>query len=126
MTSRVHVASARRVRNAATPSSFGRRAADADAAAEVAQQMTDLLGSRPCLGEFTAESAEKSAEMGRLADGYAAEASALTLGATVVERVLRLQEAKCEAGSVSTALIHRAPPCMLCATAPPPRQAPVI
>ena len=76
--------------------------------------MTDLLGSRPCLGEFTAESAEKFAEMGRLADGYAAEASALTLSATAVERVLRLQEAKCEAGSVSKALIRCAPPRLLC------------
>ena len=118
MTSRVHVASARRVRNAATPSSFGRRAADADAAAEVAQQMTDLLGSRPCLGEFTAESAEKFAEMGRLVDGYAAEASALTLGATAVERVLRLQEAKCEAGSVRNDPTR--------STAHPMRQVPVI
>ena len=70
------------------------------------------------LGTFGPTSAEKFAVMGRLVDGYAAEASALTLGATAVERVLRLQEAKCEAGSVRNDPTR--------STAHPMRQVPVI
>ena len=66
-----------------------RRSADADAAAELAQQISNLLATRPCLGEF----GEFTAEMGRVEDGYGAEAAAMGLAATLVERVLTMQGA---------------------------------